>query len=140
MLILNRRVTETLMVGDNVTVTVMGIKGNQVRLAVKAPKSTAIHREEVSARIQKERENSPIVALISTDEEKTTGMLILTRRVGETLLIGDDVTLTPWGIKGGQVRIGIEAPKDVAVHREEIYARIQKKRHEFAHLMAATGS
>jgi carbon storage regulator len=52
-------------------------------------------------------------------------MLILTRRVGEALNVGDDVTVTVLGIKGGQVRIGVRAPKDVAVHREEIYARIQ---------------
>ena len=53
-------------------------------------------------------------------------MLILTRRVGETLVIGDKVTITVLGVKGNQVRVGINAPKDVAVHREEIYQRIQR--------------
>lgn len=52
-------------------------------------------------------------------------MLILTRRVGETLMIGDDVAVTVLGVKGNQVRIGVKAPKDVTVHREEIYERIQ---------------
>ncbi len=57
-------------------------------------------------------------------------MLILTRRVGESLMIGDDVTITVLGVKGNQVRIGVDAPKEVAVHREEILNRIE----------AATGS
>jgi len=55
-------------------------------------------------------------------------MLILTRRVGETIVIGDDVIVTVLGIKGNQVRIGVNAPKDVSVHREEIYQRIQQEK------------
>ena len=54
-------------------------------------------------------------------------MLILTRRVGETVMIGDDVTITVLGVKGNQVRVGINAPKHVAVHREEIYERIKRE-------------
>ncbi|HAN26881.1 MAG TPA: carbon storage regulator [Haliea salexigens] len=53
-------------------------------------------------------------------------MLILTRRVGESLMVGDNITITVLGVKGNQVRIGVNAPKDVAVHREEIYNRIQE--------------
>jgi carbon storage regulator len=54
-------------------------------------------------------------------------MLILTRRVGETVMIGNDVTVTILGVKGNQVRVGINAPKNVAVHREEIYERIRRE-------------
>ena len=55
-------------------------------------------------------------------------MLILTRRVGETLMIGDSVSVTVLGAKGSQIRLGVNAPREVSVHREEIYARIQKEK------------
>lgn len=55
-------------------------------------------------------------------------MLILTRRIGETLMVGDEVTITVLGVKGNQVRLGVNAPRDVAVHREEIYDKIQSEK------------
>jgi carbon storage regulator len=58
------------------------------------------------------------------------GMLVLTRRVDETLMVGDEVTVTVLGVKGNQVRIGINAPEEVAVHREEIYERIKAEERE----------
>ena len=57
-------------------------------------------------------------------------MLILTRRVGETIIVGDQTKITVLGIKGNQIRIGVDAPKDLSVHREEIYLRIQKEKEE----------
>ena len=61
-------------------------------------------------------------------------MLILTRRVGETVMIGDNVTVTILGVKGNQVRVGVNAPKEVAVHREEIYNKIQAEKTKTANM------
>ena len=67
-------------------------------------------------------------------------MLILTRRISESVIVGDHVKITVLGVKGNQVRLGIDAPKDVSVHREEIYDRIQKEKHNEPYHAHATHS
>jgi carbon storage regulator len=73
-------------------------------------------------------------------DSKEQIMLILTRRVGETVMIGNDVTVTVLGVKGNQVRVGVNAPKDVAVHREEIYERIKREQDPDAKMGASTAN
>jgi carbon storage regulator len=67
--------------------------------------------------------------LHSRSESKEQGrpMLILTRRVGETLMIGDEITVTIVGVNANQIRLGFEAPKEIPVHREEVYVRLQEE-------------
>jgi carbon storage regulator len=67
------------------------------------------------------------LAIVGCHNDKGTAMLILTRRVGESIMVGPDVTVAVLGVKGNQVRVGINAPKNVPVHREEIFDRIQRE-------------
>jgi carbon storage regulator len=75
-----------------------------------------------------------------TNKKRRSIMLILTRRVGESIKIGDDITVTVLGVKGNQMRLGIAAPKDVTVHREEIYEKVLQERAAAQGGVTASGS
>jgi carbon storage regulator len=81
-----------------------------------------------------------VFAAASAKVARSWIMLILTRRVGETVMIGNDVTVTVLGVKGNQVRVGVNAPKDVAVHREEIFERIKREQDPDSKLGSSTAN
>lgn len=134
MLILTRRIEESLLIDDNIEAMPLGVKGNQVRWGVKAPQNVTVLRKEFYDKLV-----AKPGALEEFIESKkgvdTDGTLILTRRVGENLIIGRDgvfdITLAVLGVKGNQVRCGIEAPKSVNVHREEIQRKIESGHDDF---------
>ncbi len=127
MLILTRRVNEIITIGNNTTITVVRAEGNQVGLAIRAPTTIPVLREEIHNKNQT-RDQPQIHPLLQgpvigpdTADCPSTGALVLSRRIGETLMIGDDVMVKVLGVHGRQVRIGIRAPSRVKVHRLEIY-------------------
>lgn len=124
MLVLTRRVGETLMIGDNVTVTVLDVKGGEAHIEIVAPKDVPVDREEVRARKRTDDEFVIKPALDRNNNE--LGHLQIARRPGQRFLIGDKIAVTVTKINGRQVHIGVDAPMDVPVHREEIYNRINE--------------
>jgi carbon storage regulator len=123
MLILTRRVGESIKIGDEVTVKPINTKDGQVKILIIAPREITVHRGEIYEKTKANpgAENKP------TDTEGT-GRLIFTRRAGETVMVGDEVEVAILGVKGNQTRLGITAPQEVAVHRQEIYERIRQEK------------
>lgn len=111
MLILTRRVGESLIVADDVKITIRIIHKNKVKLKIKAP-------NKVLNQILNNQSLLP----------KAINNIELSRNIGETLAISNDVKIIVFGVQGNQVRIGVNAPKNIPVHREEIYERIQKEK------------
>lgn len=138
MLVLSRQRDETVMIGDDIEVTVEEIRGDKVRLSVIAPEAISVHRKEVYERIQKENKACGFVladiatlgGLVGKPTRKGGGKLVLTRQQDETIMIGDDIEVTVVDIRGDKVRLGLTAPKAIAVHRKEVYERIQKEKRE----------
>lgn len=127
MLILTRRIGERLIIDDEIVVGVLGVMGNQVRMNVDSPKNWWIYRKDIADRIEAGEGLSP-----NGESASERGNLVLTRKIGEVICMGTEdkvvIEITILGIKGNQVRIGVEAPKDMAVHRESIWERIQKEK------------
>jgi carbon storage regulator len=124
-LILSRLRGETVVIGDDVRVTVADIRGHKVRLAVLAPCGTAVHREEVYRAIAEEIGGGPVPS--GGDLSGVYGNLVLTRKKDEKIRIADDVTVMVIEVRGDKVRLGIDAPREVSVHREEVYNAIRRR-------------
>lgn len=119
MLVLSRQLNGIIWIGDRIVVTVVEVAGNTVRLKTSAPLDVSIRRGELSG--------SPQVDADCADEDvgEASGGLVLSRKRGETIVIGDDIVITVLKIQGRNVRLGIEAPDDVPVHRKEVRAKMK---------------
>jgi carbon storage regulator len=119
MLVLSRYRDEVICIGDDIKIVITDIRGDRVRIIVEAPPEVSIHRQEVHEAIQRgtPRRRS---ATRPTLARKEYTRLILTRKKDEVICIGNDIRVMVVDVRGSRVRVGIDAPKSVAVHRAEI--------------------
>lgn len=115
MLVLSRRVDESVMIGDDMTITITKIQGNRTRIKTQAPNHVPIWRSEITSTQARKPE--------ARTKEATA--LVLTRESDQSINIGNDIVITVIQIRGDKVRLGIQAPRDVPVHRHEVYEAIQ---------------
>lgn len=117
MLVLSRKKDESIIIGDSINVVVVDIRGDKIRLGISSPSETPVYRSE-----------SP-----PSDEARSfrayggdpSGMIVFSRKKNESVCIGNDIEIVVVDIRGDKVRFGIEFPKDVAVHRQEVYDAIK---------------
>ena len=130
-LVLARQLGESVVIGDSVLVEILGLKTNSVRLRIVAPRSVAVHRREVfdAIRLAHPAETGgsveDVIADPTTAPLPNEGGLVLTRRAGQTIMIGTDVAVDVVEARTGTVRLRIIAPRSVSVHRREVYDAIR---------------
>jgi carbon storage regulator len=131
-LVLTRHLGESIMIGNDVEVEVVGLKAGSARLKIMAPRTIAVHRREIFDEIQVNPlpprfAGSPASdAMASVDRPgKAKGALVLTRNVHQSIMIGDEVELAVVEVRPTTVKLKIVAPRTVAVHRREVYEAIQ---------------
>lgn len=122
MLVLSRQRDESIFIGDNIKITVVDIRGDKVRLGFKAPPDISIHRQEVFDAIARQSGD-----LLPKKKKDNGGMLVLSRQRDEAIMIRTDIKITVIDIRGDKVRLGVEAPTEVPVHRQEVYEAIQRE-------------
>jgi carbon storage regulator len=131
MLVLSRKKDENIIIGDNICITVVEIGRDKVRLGIVAP-GIIVHRSEVYEAIRRDRALGRQTSQNTPPLSKKSGMLILSRHRDESIIIGDDIVLTVVDIRGDKARLGISAPIDINVHRQEVYEAIQRESHLLA--------
>ena len=136
MLVLTRHANESININDIIKVMVVDIRGDKVRIAVKAPNDLSVHRQEVYKKIKAEGRDPTKVPQSQTDREQDDeGIgLVLSRHRDESIVIGDDIVITVVDIRGDKVRLGINAPIEIPVHRQEVYEAIQRENKQAAQI------
>jgi carbon storage regulator len=134
MLILTRYRDQKIKIDDIVTINIMSVnKQGSVSVGIQAPRSIPVHREEIFAKVKADNSDEVFFQEAThgfTKKDVGTGYLILTRNKGQKIRICDDVIITILASTKGNVKIGIDAPNDVAIHREEIYDKIQAEKEQ----------
>lgn len=135
MLVLSRHRDERIMVTPGVILTIVDIRGDKVRLGIQAPADVPVHRREVFDAIEREnRRATPnyvpktpldLTTLPAIDTKSASGMLVLSRKRNESIVINGNVEIVIVEVRGDKVRLGIEAPKEYPVHRLEVYEAMQ---------------
>lgn len=140
MLVLSRQLDESIIISDNIVVTVVDIRGDKVRLGVQAPQEIPVHRREVYDAIQRENAQAGAVPAglpTSGPPKGRGGMLVLSRKKNESIVIDNDITIVVVEIRGDKVRLGVEAPKEIPVHWKEVFDAIRRKPCEVQQALAS---
>jgi|GEM_PF-973437 len=125
MLVLSRKANESILVGDNVVFTIVEIRFGKVRVGIRAPRGIPVLRQMGTEEVAPDTIRGLPETVRSTETAPPNSTLILSRKVGESILVGSDVVFTVVDIRGDKVRIGIQTPKDLPVHRQEIVEAIE---------------
>ena len=136
MLVLSRMKDESVMIGDEIEITIVGVRCDKVRLGIAAPKQMPVYRREMYDAIQREKSQGGAISAgspggIRGKSPRARGaMMVVSREKDESIMIGDDVEITIVDVRGDKVRLGITAPRSIAVHRKEVYEAIQREKKE----------
>lgn len=129
MLVLSRKESEDIIINNNIAVTIIEMRGNKARIGIKAPKNIPIYRAEIDDNEKRRvRQKANQAGSSTVDINKAGGYLTITREKDQRIEIGDNISIMVVEIRGDKVRLGIEAPKEVPVHRKEVYDAIQRER------------